>query len=85
MAETAGEQPASCSRNPGVGQICDARYDALPPDRGELLARAVILVAGMAITEAARKAVLARVTAELVAATERPPEASVGAGEGTGD
>ncbi len=50
-----------------------------------MLARTVILVAGMAIPEAAREAVLARVTAELVAATERPPEASVGAGEGTGD
>jgi hypothetical protein len=85
MAGTAGEQPASCSRNPGVGPICDARHDALPPDWVELLARTVILVAGMAIPEAAREAVLARVTAELVAATERPPEASVGAGEGTGD
>jgi hypothetical protein len=33
--------------------------------RLELLARAVILVAGMAIPEAAREAVLARVVAEL--------------------
>jgi hypothetical protein len=46
--------------------------------------RAVILVAGMNIPEAAREAVLARVTAEFAAATERPPEASVGAGEGKG-
>lgn len=58
--------------------VCDARYDALSPDRVTLLARAVILVAGMVIPEAAREAVLARVTEEMVA----PLEASHGAGEG---
>jgi len=84
MAGTGREQPACRAGNPGVASGCDARYDALPPDRVELLARAVILVAGMAIPEAARAAVLARVTAELAAAAEQPPGASVGAGEGMG-
>jgi hypothetical protein len=65
MAGTGREQPALCAGIPGVGSGCDARYDALSPDRVELLARAVILVAGMAIPEAAREAVLARVVAEL--------------------
>ena len=84
MAGVGREQAGSRAGNPGVGPVCDARYDALPPDRVELLARAVILVAGMAIPEAVREAVLARVTVELAAARERPPEASGGAGEGTG-
>ena len=66
MAGTGREQPASRARNPGVGPACDARYDALSPERVEVLARAVILVAQMAIPEAAREAVLARVTVELV-------------------
>jgi hypothetical protein len=38
----------------------------------------------MAIPEASREAVLARVRAELAAAMERPPDALRGAGEGTG-
>jgi hypothetical protein len=69
MAGTGREQPALCAGNPRVGSGCDARYDALLPDRAELLARAVILVVQMAIPEAAREAVLARVTAELVKAS----------------
>ena len=84
MAGTGREQPACHSGNPGVGSGCDARYDALSPDRVELLARAVILVAGMAIPEAAREAVLARVTAELANASERRPPTSARAGEVTG-
>ncbi len=44
---------------------CDAKCDAISADRIELLARAVVLVAGMGIPEAAREAVLARVTADL--------------------
>jgi len=44
---------------------CDAQCDALSPDRVELLARAVLLVAGMAIPENDRAAVLARVVASL--------------------
>ena len=84
MAGAGREQPVCCAGNPVVGRGCDARYDALPPDRVELLARAVILVAGMAIPETAREAVLARATAELASATERPPDASGGTGEGMG-
>ena len=50
-----------------VVRSCDAKCDAISADRVELLARAVILVAGMAIPEAAREAVLARVVADLTA------------------
>ena len=50
-----------------VIQSCDAKCDAISADRVELLARAVILVAGMAIPEAAREAVLGRVVADLTA------------------
>ena len=85
MGSTGREHPVSRAANPGIPVSCDARCDALSPDRVEVLARAVILVAQMAIPEAAREAVLARVTAELAAAVERPPEASGGAGEGRGD
>ena len=49
----------------------DSNCDAIVADRIELLARAVILVAGMSIPEAAREAVLARVTAELATAAEQ--------------
>ena len=45
--------------------------DAISTDRVELLARAVILVAGMAIPETAREAVLARVVADLTATDNR--------------
>jgi len=63
---------------------CDAKYDAISADRIELLARAVVLVAGMAIPEAARERVLARVTAELANATEQqqPPPARAGGSTG---
>ena len=70
MAGTGREQPACHSGNPGVSSGCDARSDALSPDRVEVPARAIILVAGMAIPEAARQAFLARVTGELVAVEE---------------
>ncbi len=73
VAGTGREQPAYRAGNTGVDPDCDARYDALSPDRVELLARAVILVAGMAIPEAAREAVLALVMAELANAAEEPP------------
>lgn len=79
MAGVGREQPADRSRNVWVGSVCDARYDALSFDRVELLARAVILVAGMNIPEAAREAVLARVTGEMAAAHGRSLEASQGA------
>jgi hypothetical protein len=74
MAGTASEQPVSRAANPEVTSGCDARYDALSPDRVELLARAVILVTGMAIPEAAREAVLARVLADLAHQSTRQPE-----------
>jgi hypothetical protein len=49
---------------------CDANCDAISADRIEVLARAVVLVAGGGIPQATREAVLARVTAELVDAAE---------------
>ena len=55
---------------------CDAECDAILGDREEVLARAVVLVAGMNIPEAAREAVLARVVADLTqgaAQSEHPP------------
>jgi hypothetical protein len=68
----------------GVESVCDAKCDAISTDRIELLARAVVLVAGMGIPEAAREAVLARVTAELANAAEHSPRASPRAGESSG-
>ncbi len=53
---------------------CDAKCDAISPDRIELLARAVVLVAGMNLAEAERAAVLARVIADLTVQTPRIPE-----------
>ncbi len=63
VAGAGREQPASRAGNPGVVPSCDARYEALSRYRVEVVARAVILVAQMAVPEAAREAVLARVTA----------------------
>ena len=65
VAGTGHEQPAFRAGKQGVAVSCDAKCDAISPDRVELLARAVILVASMAIPEAARQAVLARVIANL--------------------
>jgi hypothetical protein len=45
--------------------VCDAKCDAILPDRIDLLARAVILVAGMAIPDDQREAVLRRVVSGL--------------------
>jgi len=45
--------------------VCDAKCDAISADRAELLARAILLVAGMAIPESERAEVLARVVAEV--------------------
>jgi hypothetical protein len=71
VGSTGLEQLAFHSGNQQVVSKCDAKCDAISPDRIELLARAVILVAGMRIPEAAREAVLARVTAELATAAEQ--------------
>jgi len=66
MAGAGREQPAFRAGNLGVACACDAQCDALSIDRVELLARAVILVAGMAIPEEERAAVLAQVVARVV-------------------
>jgi hypothetical protein len=63
MAGTGTEQTRIHSGKPGVESKCDAECDAISPDRIELLARAVVLVAAMRIPEAATEAVLARLTA----------------------
>jgi len=78
MAGVGREQPASRAGNLGIVSGCDAGCDALSSDRVEVLARAVILVAGLNIPEAAREAVLARVMEEMAAAHGRSLEAFQG-------
>jgi hypothetical protein len=80
MAGTGTEQTRFRPGNLQVVSGCDAKCDAISADRIELLARAVVLVAGMKIPEAAREAVLTRVTAELVNAAEQRPPTSARAG-----
>lgn len=70
MAGTGSEQPVFHAGNTEVTDSCDAKCDAISPDRVELLAQAVVLVAGMKIPEAARAAVLARVVADAQAVQE---------------
>jgi len=65
VAGTGTEQMRFRSGKLGVAIPCDAECDAISGDRVEVLARAVVLVAGMNIPEAAREAVLARVVADL--------------------
>jgi hypothetical protein len=84
VAGTETEQTRFQSGKQGVESGCDAKCDAISADRIELLARAVMLVAGMRIPEAAREAVLARVTAELANAAEQRPPTSARAGGTTG-
>ena len=84
VAGTGTEQTRFHSGNVQAVSGCDAKCDAISADRIELLARAVVLVAGMRIPEAAREAVLARVTAELANAAEQRPPTSARAGESTG-
>jgi hypothetical protein len=83
MVRTGTEQTRCRSGIQGVASSCDAKCDAISADRIELLARAVVLVAGMSIPEAAREAVLARVTAELANAAKQRPPTSSRAGEST--
>jgi len=71
VAGTGTEQPRFRSGKQGIASSCDAKCDAISANRIELLARAVILVAGMNIPGVAREAVLARVTAELANASVR--------------
>jgi hypothetical protein len=65
VAGTGTEQTWFHSGKQGVESNCDAECDAISADRVELLARAVMLVAGMKLAEAERAAVLARVVADL--------------------
>jgi hypothetical protein len=74
MAGTGTEQTRFRSGKQGVTSNCDAECDAISADRVEVLARAVVLVAGMNIPEAAREAVLARVVAGLTSPTMQIPE-----------
>ena len=64
VAGTGTEQTRLHSGKQRVDSVCDADCDAFSVDRIELLARAVVLVAGMRIPEAVRQAVLARLTAD---------------------
>jgi hypothetical protein len=74
VAGTGTEQTRFHSGKQGVVSNCDAECDAISRNRVELLARAVILVAGMNLAEAERTAVLARVVADLTSPTRRIPE-----------
>jgi hypothetical protein len=74
VAGTGTEQTRFRSGNREVVSNCDAECDAFSRNRVELLARAVILVAGMNLAEAERAAVLARVVADLTSPTQRIPE-----------
>jgi hypothetical protein len=81
--EVQREAPEANRSGQGQGSPpeCDAKCDAISADRIELLARAVVLVAGMRIPESAMEAVLARVTAELANTSEQRPPKSERAGE----
>jgi hypothetical protein len=74
MAGTGTEQTRFHSGKQRGESVCDAECDAISTDRVEVLARAVVLVAGMNLAEAARGAVLARVIADLTGPTTRIPE-----------
>jgi hypothetical protein len=81
VAGTGTEQTRFHSGQQGVESVCDAECDSVLGDRVEVLARAVVLVAGMRIPEAAREAVLVRVMADLTSPTTRIPQWSSRAGE----
>ena len=74
MAGTGTEQTRFHSGKQWVESVCDAQCDAISADRVELLARAVMLVAGMKLAEAERAAVLARVIVDLTSPTAWIPE-----------
>jgi hypothetical protein len=74
VAGTGTEQMRFQSGKQGVESVCDAQCDALSADRIELFARAVVLVAGISIPEAAREAVLVRAIADLTSPTMQIPE-----------
>ena len=64
VAGTGSQQTRFRSGKQGGESVCDAKCDAISQGRVELLARAVLLVAGMEISEPDRAAVLARVVAD---------------------
>ena len=64
MEDVGLEKPRVHPRNRGGVTSCDAKCDAISQGRVELLARAVLLVAGMEISESDRAAILARVVAD---------------------
>jgi len=66
MALTGTEQTRFHSGKQAIAISCDAKCDAFLADRIELLARAVVLVAGMSIPDATRGAVLAAVAAKIL-------------------
>ena len=74
VAGTGTEQTRFHSGKQGVAISCDAKCDAISADRIELLARAVVFVAGMGIPVAARVAVLARLTADRASQNGSPTE-----------
>ena len=65
MGDIGSEQTTRLSGKQHIASQCDAKCDAIPADRVDLLARAVLLVAGMPIPEASREVVLQRVIEEL--------------------
>jgi len=74
VAGTGTELTRFRSGKQGVESGCDADCDAFSTDRVEVFARAVVLVAGMTIPEAAREKVLTRVIADLTSPTTRIPK-----------
>ena len=74
VAGTGTEQTWFHLGKQGVESVCCAECDAISTDCIELLARAVALVAGMVIPEAAREAVLARLTADRASQNDGPTE-----------
>jgi hypothetical protein len=70
VAGTGTEQTRFLSGKQGGTFSCDAKCNAISRNRVELLARAVILVAGMSIPEATRDAVLAAVAAKILGGAE---------------
>ena len=65
VGDIGSEQTTRLSGKQHIASQCDAKCDAIPADRVDLLARAVLLVAGMPIPEASREVVLQRVIEEL--------------------
>jgi hypothetical protein len=70
MAGTGSEQPLNSTGKRHPAAACGAKCSADSDSEFDLLARAVLLVAGMAIPEHDRAAVLARVLAVQSAARE---------------